>query len=172
MFTFIAGDVTKLSLPEKSFDTIIMNDFMEHAADPEKVLKEAMRLLKSNGRIYINFPPYYHPFGAHMSDAINIPWVHLFYSDKTLIRAYKELTAGLPDQQERLSFRFSTDENGNEYISYINKMTIKKFQNILRNLNITPKYYDETPLRNFLKPLAKSPLKEYFVKMVTCVIEA
>ncbi len=171
-FTFICADAKSLPYPDNSFDTIIMNDAMEHVGEPEEVLKEVLRVLKKGGKVYINFPPYNHPFGAHLSDAIFIPWVHLFFSEKTLIRDYKELVKDLPDGKSRINFRISKDENGKEYFSYINKMTIKRFKNILKNLNITPSYYNEMPLRNFLAPLAKLPvLKEMFVKMAVCVIE-
>ena len=77
------GNAIKTDFKDNSFDVVIMNDFMEHVSDPEKVLEEAIRLVSPGGRIYINFPPYYHPFGAHLSDAINMPWCHLFFKDKT-----------------------------------------------------------------------------------------
>lgn len=171
-FEFFAADASDLPFPPESFDTIIMNDAMEHVARPEAVLQEVLRVLKKGGRIFINFPPYNHPFGAHLSDVIFIPWVHLFFSDKTLIKAYKELVCNLPDGTERVSFRISKDKNGEEYFSYINKMTLKRYKQMLNKLHILPVYYKEVPLRPFLKPLAKLPFfREYFVKMAVSVIE-
>lgn len=171
-FRFLLGDALNLGLPENTFDVVIMNDFMEHIYDPKGALQEALRVLKPGGRIYINFLPYYHPTGAHMSDVIGIPWVHLFFSEKTLIAAYKDLVRGLPDEQDRLALRFSTDESGRETISYINKMTIRRFHRILKELKLTPYWYREIPLRSYLTPLAKLPvLKEMFVKMCACIIE-
>ena len=103
---------------------------------------------------------------------IFIPWVHLFFSDKTLIKAYKELVKDLPDGEERISFRISKDQKGREYFSYINKMTLKRYKKILNKLQLTPVYYKEVPLRGFLKPVAKLPFfREYFVKMAVSVIE-
>ena len=87
-----------------------MNDFMGHISDPEGVLRESLRLLAPGGRIFINFPPYYHPFGAHLSDVINMPWVHLFFSERMLVDAYRDLVHGLPDEQERLNLRLSKDQ--------------------------------------------------------------
>lgn len=78
-FRFVVGPAFDLPFEDNSFDTVIMNDFMEHVSDPEAVLREALRLVKPEGGIFINFPPYYHPTGAHLSDAINMPWVHLFF---------------------------------------------------------------------------------------------
>ena len=167
----MCADAAELPFESDSIDTVIMNDAMEHFPEPEKVLKEALRVLKPEGRVYVNFPPYYHPFGAHLSDAVGIPWVHVFFSDATLIQVYKDAVAELPDGDARIEFRISRDENGAEYFSYINKMTISRFKKILKEQGIQPAYYAEIPLRN-LKPLIHIPgIKEAAVKMVSCVIE-
>ena len=171
-FRFLLGDATALELPDGSFDTIIMNDFMEHVSDPEGAIRESLRLLKPGGRVYINFPPYFHPTGAHLSDVIGIPWVHILFSEKTLIRAYKDLVRGLPDEQERLALRFGTDPNGQEALTYINKMTIRRFHRMIKSMGISLTHYKELPLRSYFKVFAKLPLlKEMFVKMCVCVIE-
>lgn len=170
-FTFCVEDASKMSFPDNSFDTIIMNDAMEHVAKPDEVLNEIYRVLKPGGKLYVNFPPYNHPFGAHLSDVIGIPWVHLFFSDKTLIKGYKELVKNLPDGKERISFRISTDKNGEEYFSYINKMTIKRFKNYVKDTPFKLEYYSEIPLRSFLKPLSGLKItKDCFVKMVVSVL--
>lgn len=171
-FEFVCADCAALPFPDEFADTVIVNDAMEHIDNPEGTIREINRILKQNGRIYINFPPYYHPMGAHLTDVIYIPWVQLFFSDKTLIESYKKLVEKLPDGNERINFRISKDKNGSEYFSYINKMTVKRFKKILKNLKIKPAYYAEVPLRKFLAPLAKIPiLKEMFIKTVVCVIE-
>ena len=170
-FKFYVEDASKMSFPDNSFDTVIMNDAMEHVAKPAEVLNEVYRVLKPGGKLYVNFPPYNHPFGAHLSDVIGIPWVHLFFSDKTLIKGYKKLVKDLPDGNDRISFRINTDKNGTEYFSYINKMTIKRFKNLISNTNFKNEYYAEIPLRGFLKPFAKlSFTKDCFVKMVVAIL--
>lgn len=171
-FRFVLASADDLPFPDESFDTVIMNDFMEHISNPEAALLEARRLLKKDGRIFINFPPYYHPTGAHLSDTIHMPWIHMFLSEKQLVKAYKELVKGLPDEKERLELRLTVDPDGTERLGYINKMTLKRFGRMLKKLGITPVHYREIPLRKVLTPLAKLPLlKEMFVKMAVCVIE-
>ena len=170
-FEFVAGDAAGMPFENETFDTIIMNDAMEHVDKPEDVLRECYRILKKDGKLYLNFPPYNHPYGAHLSDAIGIPWVHVFFSEKTLIRTYKELVKDLPDGRERIDFRISSRPDGTEYFSYINKMSIKRANKILENSSFKIDYYAEEPLRSIFKIPAKMPvLKEYLVKMVVCVL--
>ena len=169
-FTFVCRDAADTGFPEGSFDTIIMNDAMEHVDKPEAVLAECARILKPGGRLFVNFPPYNHPYGAHLSDLIGMPWVHLFFSDKTLIEGYKELCKTVPDGDQRIAFRISKRDDGTEYFSYINKMTLKRFSGIRERCPMAVEYYREVPLRSIVKIPAKLPFfKEFFVKMAVCV---
>lgn len=171
-FTFHLGSADALPFADGSFDTIIMNDFMEHTSTPEATLREALRLLAPEGRIYINFPPYGHPHGAHMTDLINMPWVHCFFSENALCQAYRELAKGVPDGEQRVEFRMKQAENGKWEIAYINKMSLRRFKGILQKLNVQPEYYAEAPLRRYFGLLAKFPLtREKFVRMAVCVIK-
>ena len=78
----------------------------------------------------------------------------------------------LLDGQKQIDFRIAKDENGKEYFAYINGMTIRRFNKILRDTYFNISYYREVPLRNFLIPFAKIPiLKEGFVKMVVAILE-
>ena len=154
-FRFICADASDTGLPAESFDTIIMNDAFEHLADPEAVLAECARLLKPGGRVFINFPPYGHPYGEHLSDLIGIPWVHRLFPEQQCLEAYRRLAEELDENvqsgktdgaaemetsvpavsgAERIAFRLSEDENGALKNSYINKMTLKRFKRIREEL--------------------------------------
>lgn len=171
-FSYAVADAAAMPFANSSFDVVIMNDAMEHVRPPEKVISEVHRVLRDGGRLYINFPPYGHPFGAHLSDVISIPWVHLFFGEQTLIKAYKELCDKLDDRDMRINFRISKNNSGEEYFSYINKITIKEFNRIVRASGMKRVYYKEIPLRSFLAPVASFPLtKEWFVRTVVCILE-
>ncbi len=171
-FDYKVCDGASLPFEDCTFDTVIMNDAFEHVQSPEDVLSEIKRILTPNGRAYINFPPYNHPYGAHLSDTINIPWVHLFFSEKTLIKAYKIAVKGLPDGESRIKFRISENESGKEYFSYINKMTLKRFDTIRKSTRLTVLYYNEIPLRPYMALLAKNKLtREAFVRCAICIFE-
>ncbi len=168
--TFLSGDAADLPFSREQFDVIVMNDTFEHLQEPESALRECRRVLRPGGNLFLNFPPYYHPHGAHMTDAIGIPWVHLFFPTPVLIEAYHQLTSGEPDAERRLRLRLGEDGSHAE-ISYINRMTIRKFRSILQQAPLEVLYYSEDPLRPFLWPLARTPIiKECFVRMVTAVL--
>ena len=170
-FRFLLGNAADLDLPDDTYDTVIMNDFMEHVSVPEEALHEALRILRPGGRAFINFPPYYHPYGAHLSDAIAMPWVHVFFSEQTMIEVYKDRVKDLPDAADRIALRFTRGADGKDHLTYINKMTIRRFEGILDRLGIEPEYYHHTPLRAWMAPLAKLRLfREPLNKMVTIVI--
>lgn len=172
VFSYHTGDAANMTFDPNTFDTIIMNDAMEHVADPEAVLGECYRVLKPGGHLYINFPPYYHPFGAHLSDAIYIPWVHAFFSESTLIEAYQALLKHHPDFEERVSFRFSQDEKGETHLTYINKMTIQRFRAILLMTPFQQVYNYEDPLRKTFAPIRSLPFcREWLTKMVVCILQ-
>lgn len=50
---FLQGDVANLDFPDNSFDAVFICWVLEHTKTPLWVLKEAYRLLKPNGKIYI-----------------------------------------------------------------------------------------------------------------------
>ncbi len=169
-FTFLCRDAADTGLPAESFDTVIMNDAMEHVADPEAVLGECARLLRPGGRLFVNFPPYYHPYGAHMSDRIGIPWVHAFFSERTLIAAYERLCRQVPDGADRVRLRIAAGPDGAEHIAYINRMTLRRFDAIRANAPLRAEYYREVPLRPFLAWAARRRWgREWLVKMAVCV---
>lgn len=170
-FEFHLCDAAKTDFPDNFFDTIIMNDSMEHVAEPENVLAECYRILKKDGRLFVNFCPYYHPYGAHLSDAVGIPWVHMFFSEQTMIDAYKILINDVPDRDSRINFRFSKTPDGHDTISYINHMTIKRFNKILKASPFRTDYYKEISLRPCTELLAKfPPTREMFVKMTVAIL--
>jgi ubiquinone/menaquinone biosynthesis C-methylase UbiE len=50
---FILGDVHRLTLENNSFNTVYCRYILEHVNDPVQVLREAKRVLKPGGRIFI-----------------------------------------------------------------------------------------------------------------------
>jgi len=168
---FLRADAAHIPLPDSRFDTIVANDVMEHVDHPARVLSECVRVLGPGGRLYVNFPPYCHPYGHHLSDAIGIPWIHALVGERTLLRLYASLLEGKPDAAGRLALRTGEDPDS-ERLAYINHMTVRRFGRLAAQLPLRQVYYHEEPLRPFLAPAARLPgLHEFLVKMVVYVGE-
>jgi len=48
-----------LPFPDRTFDIIVCNDILEHLLEPLSVLREAVRVLRNDGRIIVNVPNHY-----------------------------------------------------------------------------------------------------------------
>ena len=168
---FYVTNAENMPFMESSIDICVMNDVFEHLQNPEKVLKEAYRVLKGRGKIFINSPPYYHPYGAHLSDLIGIPYVHILFPEPVLINAYKKLVENTKSYEKRVNLRFGT-VNGEEKITYINRMTVKRCEHIIKYENpFKPIHYKIMPLKEKGIFLLKTPLREFFTRMIVFVGE-
>ena len=174
---FILASANKTPLESNYFDFVIFNDAMEHIPDTEGSIREAIRVLKPNGKIYINFEAYYFFYGHHMMDALPIPWLHLFTTESFRINLYKEAIKNFENAQMRLDYRCSLDKNGKLHMSYLNYITISKFEKIISKLenegllSVKHRYYSKFNNR-FFKLLATLPiLREVFLSTLYFVLE-
>jgi SAM-dependent methyltransferase len=65
---FVAADIFKpdqLKAWRQRFDLIVMKDVIEHLPDHHLALGHVATMLKSRGYLFLSFPPWYMPFGAH-----------------------------------------------------------------------------------------------------------
>jgi len=170
---FYVQSITSTAFEDNSFDVVVANDLIEHVDNPKKMLEEAYRILKKGGIMCADFEPYYHFLGHHMWDALTVPWAHVFFSEKTRILVYKKLVSKFVDGQDRVDFRVSKDENGREYIGYLNHITLKQFEKILSKLSFLKKHFSIIPFSRFPFSLfSKIPFfREFFTKKVILVLE-
>lgn len=163
---FLVADAEEMPFQDDSFDMCVMNDVFEHVSKPEAVLNEVHRVLKPGGKVFINSPPYFHPYGAHLTDVIGIPYVHVLFPEPVLINAYKKLALKTKSAEKRIDLRFGMVD-GRERITYINKMTIARFEGIIRNqCQFDTIFYKLIPLKHQGSFLLKTPVREYFTKML------
>lgn len=87
---FAGMDAARLGFPDNSFDFVFSFNSFEHFPDPEQVLREALRVLRPGGYLYLDFGPvYYSPKGAHQFQTISVPYVECLFTKETLT-AYAE----------------------------------------------------------------------------------
>jgi SAM-dependent methyltransferase len=54
-----------IPFPDAAFDVVYSNNVLEHTSNPAKVLREAVRVLRPGGRLYIEVPNYLSYFEGH-----------------------------------------------------------------------------------------------------------
>ncbi|MDO5523966.1 MAG: class I SAM-dependent methyltransferase [Bacteroidia bacterium] len=87
---FFCQDIFTVKTNAK-YNIIIIHDVIEHVLAKKRLLTIAANLLKSNGLIYVGFPPWQMPFGGHQQICHNriissLPFIHLLPG-----KAYKTL---------------------------------------------------------------------------------
>lgn len=146
------------SLKER-FDIVFSQNSMEHFDHPLTLLGQMSLALKPDGVILMTFAcPWFAPYGSHMHFFTKLPWVNILFSEKTVMNVRKHFrTDG--------ATRYDDVEGG------LNKMTIAKFERLLRqsNLHILQRRYDCVRGVNFFREIPL--LRELLINRVTCVLK-
>jgi SAM-dependent methyltransferase len=61
----VIGSALELPFADSHFDFVFCASLIEHVPVPTRLLSELYRVLKTGGRGYIGFPPFYSPAGGH-----------------------------------------------------------------------------------------------------------
>lgn len=81
----IQMDAAYLEFPDTSFDAVFSYDCLEHVQKPWDVLREAARVTKPGGFVFLSFGPLYmSPWGAHLVPQIRVPYCHLLFTEDLL----------------------------------------------------------------------------------------
>lgn len=81
-------DASALRFPDNSFDVVFSYDAFEHFASPDAVFREAIRVVKPGGHIYVEFGPlYFSAFGEHAYRSITVPYCQFLFP-KPLLSAF------------------------------------------------------------------------------------
>ncbi|MEI2771023.1 MAG: class I SAM-dependent methyltransferase [Nitrosomonas ureae] len=134
-------------------DIIVSKDAFEHFSDPVSVLDFMHTLLKPNGFILASFgPTWLHPYGGHLFSVF--PWAHLIFTENALIRWRS-------DFKSDGATKFSEVEGG------LNKLTIRKFEKIIRDSPFNIEWLDTIPIKGFY-PFKYKAIREFGSSIVRC----
>jgi len=76
------------TLADGEFDVILLSSVLEHAMDLPKALFELHRLLKPGALLLNRWHPFRTRNGSHMAAAVPLPFAHLLFSEKNVVRAF------------------------------------------------------------------------------------
>ncbi len=144
---------------KRNFDVVLSHNSMEHFDRPYRMLDEMASVLKENGELLITFgPPWYAPYGSHMHFFTRVPWVNILFSEKTVMAV-------------RSHFRNDGAKAYAEVESGLNKMTVSRFEKIIRrsSLDTVYKRYDCVKGVDILRSMPV--VRELFINHITYILK-
>ena len=130
-----ASDTGAMASFKERIDVVVSIDGFEHYADPGSVLRQMRDLLRPGGTAYISFgPPWWHPYGSHLTFMGVPPWSHVIFKEETILA----LRARYRSDGAR---RFEDVEGG------LNRMTIARFERLVRASGFQVNNLDLIPIR-------------------------
>ena len=127
------------------FDVIVTQDAMEHFNDPRAALGLMVSALKPGGPILMTFgPPWFAPYGTHMDFFCKLPWLQLLFPEKTVMGV-------------RERYRQDGAQHYEEVESGLNRMSLRKFERLIRESGLTMKRRDYIGVKK-LHTLTKIPM--------------
>jgi 2-polyprenyl-3-methyl-5-hydroxy-6-metoxy-1,4-benzoquinol methylase len=126
----------------EKFDIVLSKDSFEHYADPENFVFTMKQNLKKEGIMVIGFGPLWKsPYGGHIRFMTKVPWAHLFFPESVIMAERKRFR---PDEDAEL---FEQVDGG------LNKMTLTRYLNIIRESGLEFEYFKTNVSRRRLMGL-------------------
>ncbi len=131
---FTRCDITALPLRSGQVDLALTRDGFEHFMNPEAVLAEGNRVLRTGGRLIVCFAPYFGAKGPHLVNFVTVPYVHVFFSIHTLTRATQLVAARRARSlapADRRAYGLLLQDTLDQALTGINHITIKRWERLL-----------------------------------------
>lgn len=177
---FRVSGTDRLPLADESIDTIISYDVFEHVETPAQILSECYRVLRPGGSMLIGTWGWYHPFAPHLWSVMPVPWAHVLFSERIMLRVcrriyqtdwYQPNMHDFDKNGERIPDKFNYESIPTDYL---NKFLIRDFERIFQqsefDFQIHPERFSSRAAA-WTKPLLRVPvLKEFFTSYIWCVL--
>jgi SAM-dependent methyltransferase len=136
---FLLGETSGLPVADRSFDTLIAFDCMEHVMDPEAILADWFRVLRPGGRVLVEWYPFKGPWGPHMNSLVPVPWAHVLFGEKAMFEAAERIY----DDPAFVARHWDLDETGQKKPNkwrgvrsfkaqgYLNELTVPQFNRMV-----------------------------------------
>ena len=178
---FRVCNTKRLPVDDASVDTIFCYDVFEHVEHPGPILEECFRVLRPGGKMLVGTWGWYHPYAPHLWSTMPVPWAHVMFSERTLLRTCRRVFYSdwyVPNMHDR-------DENGEkkrdkfDYETipkdYLNKFLIRDFERTFRNSPFDFRIHSErfsSRWAAWTTPFLKVPLlREFFTAYIWVVLE-
>jgi SAM-dependent methyltransferase len=115
---YIPADAQNLFFRDNWFDIVYSQNAFEHIPDPATALREAIRVTRPGGLIYVRFDPVWTAdSGSHFLHRIGAPWAHLFKSDNEVA--------------DLMRANGASEDEISSYKSDMNRLPVQYYQDVL-----------------------------------------
>ena len=141
-------DFVKDHFPAEPFDFALSIASFEHILDPGGCLKKIYGCLKPGGSLLTRFGPLWlSPYGGHMFDFTRVPWVHLLFPERAVLKVRQEYFR--PDQ---------TVARYEDIVGHLNRITVRSFKEFAREAGFEIQVFRVNPEKDWkwggiLRPL-------------------
>jgi SAM-dependent methyltransferase len=138
-------------------DVALSQNSFEHFLNPEEILAQAHKALKPGGQFFVTFgPSWWHPFGEHNMFMIRMPWAHVIFSERTILRVRQLYRPNKPATWSEVS---------------LNQMTVSRFLRLVRQSNFIVSDLSFTPIRPLPGWLVRlRPFREWTTADVSVIL--
>lgn len=174
-------DTKSLPVTDATVDRIMCYDVFEHVANPLDVLQECRRVLKPGGQMLIGTWGWYHPFAPHLWSTMPVPWAHVVFSERTMLRTCRRVYQSdwyVPNMHDfdrdgiRIEDKYQHESISNEYL---NKYLVRDFERVFRQSGLNFKVHSQpfsSRYAAWTRPLLKVPfLREFVTAYIWVVLE-
>lgn len=89
------ADGRTLPFGDDEFDLVFMHNVCEHIIHVKECFAEYFRVIKSGKFLINSFAPlFYSPYGAHLQDALKMPWGHLIFGPRATVNVRNRYYSG------------------------------------------------------------------------------
>jgi SAM-dependent methyltransferase len=147
-------------LDGETYDVVVSQDAMEHFDDPRAALSAMATALRPGGLLLLTFgPPWWAPYGSHMRYFCPIPWLQLWFSEKTVMAV-------------RSRYRRDGAKRYQEVEGGLNKLSLRRFERIVHDSGLRLVECRYVAVKN-IPYLTRVPIvRELATVVVTAVLAA
>lgn len=144
---------------EEGWDVVLSLDAMEHFSDPWQALQDMRSVARPGALILLSFgPPWWAPYGTHMDFFCRIPWLQLWFSEKTVMAV-------------RAKFRKDGATRYEEVEAGLNRMSLRKFERLIERSGLAVRRLRYHGVKR-MDWITRVPfLREFGTSHVTAILE-